>query len=1166
MSRSAYETARRQQARAADPTESQLAGANAGSGKTKVLVDRVCRILCLGAERKQGPDPGKILCLTYTKAAASEMQARLFKTLGDWSIFPEEKLNQALNELLGTDRKRGKKELSSARELFARALETPEGLKIQTIHSFCERVLARFPLEAGITPGYEALDEAEAAELQQTVQRDILQIAYENPDGELAQAIRRLAREMANQGFDSLINSLAVMGDKIDHWRQNGGIAELAKFLNLPEGATTISVQSEAWKSGPLEDIKYAAQILGRSDKVTDRRAAEKILAAFELPADQAFEQYRQVYFTNEDTLRASIVTKYAPQAAVDLFGSKDTLPTSESARMEAAFERVKSADCLELTRAIFTITDELSSRYALSKKRQRKLDFNDQIILIRNLLSRSEAADWIRYKLDYGIEHILIDEAQDTSPDQWAIIDALKDGFVEQDPDQLSDETAKTFFAVGDDKQSIFSFQGARPEIFRRKIREFYNADTNPEIRMEMSFRSSQEILDVVDQTFNGQTGLNRLFGETEDIKGAAPIQHKAHKERPGQVELWPLTRPPESAPEEKAWDTRPVDSQDQSSAQEKLASHIAQTIRDWIDDGASVNDRDDRGKEITRPVAPGDILILVKKRRAFFDALIRHLKLQNVPVAGADRLVLKDAVVVKDMLALTRFVLLPADDLSLAEVLRSPLIDLSEDHLFELAHSRGDTSLLQSLQSASFPAARRAADLIRRFRRSAARFAPYEFYARVLDETDHTGMSIRRRIYSRLGLEAEDALNAFLAQALAHQRRRSPSLLHFLRAFEHSQQDIKREMDRADGEVRVMTVHGAKGLQAPIVILPETSAERRKQDLPRLLPMQDGFVYLPTKLPANLEKIKGDALDRAKQEDMRLLYVAMTRAECRLVICGYHTGRKDGLGYAEDSWYAAIRTAMDDLPTTTTDCGLGEIRMYGALQSATSQGVPQEDIKTGLPDWINRRAPEEPERRRDLTPSDLLGNTLGPDMPLRSPAGQSPDRFQRGNIIHKLLEILPDIQPERRRVAAQAYLDKHLNLTSASRQTIADEVMAVLENPEFSRIFAPDSQAEVSLTGSVAALPGLVNLNAQIDRLAVYGDEVYIVDFKSNRPPPKSADNVPEIYWGQMAAYRAMVADIYPNHRVRCALLWTDGPRLMWLDDERLTATLTKIGELLT
>ncbi len=1165
MSRSeAYTEALFYQREAAFPMASRLVSANAGSGKTKVLVDRVSRLLYEEA------DPGKILCLTYTKAAASEMQARLFETLGEWSILPEGELNAKLSDLFGQDRTRNTDELRRARQLFAKALETPEGLKIQTIHAFCESVLGRFPLEAGITPGYEPLDDAERLEIEANVRQLLLSRAQAAPQSELALAISYIASRFANQTFDDWLTNIMHVGDGIRLWVNNGGVSGLARHLDIDPAKGAEQVKAEIWTNGPLEDIRHAAQSLLSSSNPNDRLKAERILTLFDLAPSEAVDQYLPLVLTKDMNIRkGGFVTTKAPGLAQEFFGWSKRPDSDEAQRLSAAANLIKAAHCLDLNRAIYVLAEAFHQEYTYAKRRLRRLDYNDQVALVRRLLVRSDVSDWVRYKLDGGIEHILIDEAQDTSPDQWDIVDALREGFIEMDSGELTEEITKTFFAVGDEKQSIYSFQGARPKIFLDKIDQFLSDKQESAIRLRMSFRSSQDILDFVDTVFSGDDAA-RMF-QTRDDEGPR-IQHIARRALPGQVELWPLSPRPEVTPEEIPWDPRPLDLPDQSGSVEKLARAIAQSVRQWIDERAPVNvmkRMGDEWTEFTRPMTAGDVLILVRQRNAFFDAVIRNLKLEGVPVAGADRLVLKDAIAVQDFMALTRFVLLPSDDLSLAEVLKSPLVGLSEDELFALAHGRGAQSFWAVLGGSTQDYAKRAHAFLSRCQAYASKLAPFEFYARVLDDLDEQGASTRARIFKRLGHEAEDAIDAFLTQALAHQRLQAPSLQRFMRDFQNGSQDIKRELDNSGGEVRVMTVHGAKGLQAPVVILPDTSQTPRLSLSGQLIPFDNGYVALPKKdqIPQKLQSFADKKAQDATEEYMRLFYVALTRAESRLVICGFESGHRNGSGMSKGCWYEHAARVMESLGTHEVDTPFGKARAFGSLLVAqTDANLPITPSSIPLPDWMSDSATEESPTARRLTPSHLLSDVSDHSVPTRSPGSQSQDRFQRGNIIHKLLELLPDIALGERSEAARQYLGKFQNLREQQRTEIFEEVFRVLDHPDFNHIFAPGSRAEVNLAGHAKGLPDHIFLNAQIDRLSVVGEEVFIVDYKSNRPPPKELSQVPQIYWGQMAAYREMVRDIYPGKTVRCALLWTDEPRLMELDRAGLDAALTRIRSLPT
>ena len=1149
------------QVKAANPEGSRLASANAGSGKTKVLVDRVTRLL-LG-----GTPPEKILCLTYTKAAANEMQNRLFKTLGQWSVMPKDELITKLNELFNTTKERDDEFVRNARRLFAKALETPEGLKVQTIHAFCERILGRFPIEAGIQPGFEPLDDREAKALKKRIEVEIYKEAYAFPEGVLASAVRTLAGERADQTVEKLMDWAAGHVDEIKNWRDEG-IEPLRDLLGLGNDTSPDGIKSVAW-SEAKEDIRRAAQGLTESGNPNDVDKGYEIVSLLEIEQPlEAFQKYWSLLTTSTGAVRKSYATTKAPEHVQAFFGRSKGPQGSEIARLLEVQQAINRAQTFNLTQAIFDMSGQYVKLYEQEKKRLRALDFNDQIGFVRRLLAESEQAAWILYKLDYGVHHILVDEAQDTAPSQWSIIDAIREGFDVQDPNDFLQEV-KTFFAVGDEKQSIYSFQGARPEQFMERIRDAGEKDALS-VRMEMSFRSAPDILRMVDAVFRDNDGKSRMFDPAVVATIKDEIRHVAHRRDNGLVELWPLAPWPDAKDEKEAWDTKPVDRLSKSSAREQLASAIADQIKSWLDNGEPIYDRE---KGLTRPMRPDDILILVRSRSDFFDGVIRNLKEKDIAVAGADRLVISESLVVQDMLALTRFVLLPADDLSLAEVLKGPLFNLSEDDLFAIAYDRGDQTLWASLRSAKGEHLVMAAEKLGRIIGFSRQFAPFEFYRCVLDMVDANGQSLLKSVYKRLSLEAQDALEAFLNKALAHQRQNAPSLQHFLEAMMADKQDIKREMDTAQGEVRVMTVHGAKGLEAPVVILPDTTQTPASRNADQLLPSEasaHGLVYLPKKdaVPDELKPSWTAEENRKMQEFMRLLYVAMTRAESRLLICGYSfkktNGRQDGC------WYNEISEAFEKLNYQMrphADPDWGDVKVFGRPSEVPAlEDAIKEVSNIDIPDWAYQAANAETSKIRKVTPSYLLAQGKYAEVPVRSPLSQSVDRFKRGNLTHKLLEILPEVDVSERRSAAHAYLSQFEDISDVMKNSIEDEVMTVLEHPEYAKFFGPASRAEVDIAGQGEGLHKELRLNGQIDRLAVTEDTVYIVDYKSNRPPPSHVANIPAIYWGQMAAYREMIRLTHPNHKIVCALLWTDGPHLMILPEDGLDAALTEIRSLPT
>ena len=1150
------------QRNAANPQSTRFTSANAGSGKTRVLVDRVSRILL------QDTLPEKILCLTYTKAAASEMQSRLFKTLGEWSVCSEDKLKSQLDELLGAEH--GFTDLPKARRLFAAALETPEGLKVQTIHAFCERILSRFPIEAGILPGFEPLDDAEMRRLRDEVRDGLYRAAAADKDGQLNQALLLLAAEKADDGLGALWRWAAGNRHEVEHWIEQGGVQALADILELDPNFTADDIKTYAWQDTPMDALRAASAGLGRSENAKELAYADILTKALAEPDPiKAFDLYADVVFKADMTPFSQIGTKATGEAAQSYFGKWNKVDTPEMHRVADIGQALLKVNSLSLTKAVLTLTGDYAVRFEEAKRLRRGLDFNDQILLVRDLLKNKAVSDWVRYKLDGGIEHILLDEAQDTSPAQWDIIDALHDAFVQDNPDRPT-RHSRTLFAVGDEKQSIYSFQGADPEMFLSKIRDYAGEDNVGEVRMRMSFRSAPEILSFVDHIFVEDGQLQNMFDVLNHPTASDIYRHTAHREDVGRVDIWPLIEKPEKSEENPPWNTAPVDALTKGDAREQLAVNIAVQVKEWLDRKEPIFDRElskKEGRAVTRAMQAGDIMVLVRSRNKFFDAVIRNLKAKGVAVAGADRLKLKEAVAVKDMISLAKFVLLPTDNLSLAEVLKGPFFGYSEEDLFAVSYGR-EGSLWASIKSKRADTAQVLSDIISASRK----FAPYEFFARILDMTDASGESFARKLYGRLGLEAKDALEAFLARALAHQRQGAPSLQHFVQSFSQDDQELKRQMDEGKGQVRVMTVHGAKGLEAPVVFLPDTTQFSKRK--PDMIPLKsektlNGF-FLPQSQGLTPQALLPfmEAIETAKiQEDLRLFYVALTRAESRLVICGFESGNaKDGMD--KTCWYRYALAAFDGLDSHETETVFGHARTYGRpAEPITDAGQSSDITETPLPEWCRQPAPKEGPQRRQVTPSHLLAPSPHSDMPVRSPLTQmSETRFMRGNLIHKLLEVLPEFESGKRRSIAEKMLAGYKALTSEQRELIIGEVFAVLNAPEFADIFAVGSRAEISLAGSAKGLPPHLYLNAQIDRISITDSKVFIVDYKSNRPPPQTQEGVADIYWGQMAAYRELAREIYPSREIVCALLWTDGPRLMVLDDERLDMALTQIEALPT
>ena len=1118
---------------AADPGQSVWVSANAGTGKTRVLVDRISRLLLAGMR------PEKILCLTFTKAAAAEMANRLSERLGSWAALPDADLAETLRDLLGTAV--GADDLVPARRLFAQVLDAPGGLKIRTIHAFCESLLGQFPLEANVAPHFAVIDERTEAELLAEARDGIFRHAVGGRNPEHSDTLNHLAAIVDETGFDGVIHELVgnrrQLRDIIARYGSiDGVIAAARRALGLTENETEKTILAAAADGASFDGpgLKRLSDALMQGTK-TDQARGPIIGAWLKDPAARCaglVGDYAQVFLTakNEPRAESRLMTKSAREADPNALD----IALAEQTRLVTLSEKLRAAAIVSSTAALLSLAEALLENYERLKQTRGLLDYDDLILGARDLLRGDGAAAWVHFKLDGGIDHILVDEAQDTSPEQWDVIEALAAEFFAGEGARAGH---RTVFAVGDEKQSIYSFQGADPAAFERMRLHFSQKALDAErqwksVEMPLSFRSVWAVLKTVDRVYAPAEAADGLtFGER-------PLRHLSHRAgQAGLIELWPTVKP-EDEPELDPWDA-PLDRIPAFSPQVRLANRIADQIGVWLDTREEL-------ESAARPIEPDDIMILVRRRGQFAEEMIRCLKQRGIPVAGSDRMSLTEQLAVMDLMALARFVLLPQDDLSLAEVLKSPFFGLNDDDLLALARGRAG-SLWDELKRRAPERAEwtDAAETLAHFLNRADFTPPFEFFSEVLGPAGG-----RRKLVGRLGFEAHDPIDEFLALALNYEREHVASLQGFLQWLQAAQTQVKRDLEHGRAEVRVMTVHGAKGLQAEIVFLPDTCTvpDGRLDD--RLLWTAEAVLWPGFK--DNEESVCHGLRDTARagrmQEYRRLLYVAMTRARDRLYVCGWENKR----GRTDGCWYDLMETAMQGT-ADEIDLGFGDPG-YRLRDAQTAEPAARDDETTARPDaeklppWATQDAPHEPTPSRPLAPSRPTDD----DPPVRSPLGMDDgQRFKRGRLIHALLQTLPDLAPDARERAAKSYLARPVHgLAGQAKQDIAAETLAILDHPDFAPYFGPDSRAEVPIVGEIN---GRV-ISAQVDRLAISPDTVTVVDFKTNRPPPRDESGVADIYLRQMAAYREALRRIYPKRTVRCVLLWTDGPHAMTLSDENL------------
>ncbi|WP_173981546.1 double-strand break repair helicase AddA [Magnetospirillum sp. SS-4] len=1139
------------QRRAADPSASVWVAASAGTGKTKVLTDRVLALLLAGTP------PHKILCLTFTKAAAAEMAFRIQGRLAGWATSSDARLGGDLAALLG--RAAEERECVRARRLFAQVLDAPGGMHIETIHAFCQSLLRRFPLEAGIAPHFQVMDDRDAGELLEAAKLAVLGAARDGRDAPLAEALAVVSGRIHETAFPELMAELASGRGRLERlMERHGGLAgvtgALRSRLGLDEGETAAVLLDRACDDGRLDAAGLRRAVEGlQGGTVTDQKNAAAMAAWLADPAGRpaGFAGWRSVFLTDKGVIRKTLCTKAVREA----FPHVEAAMLAEAERLLRVSDRLKSAAVFEATRALLTLGSALLEHYRRAKAARALMDYDDLILAARDLLARPGAAAWVLFKLDGGIDHVLIDEAQDTNPDQWAVVAALTGEFFSG---RGAREVLRTVFAVGDAKQSIYSFQRADPREFERMRQSF--ARHVPAagrkwdvVDLNLSFRSAPAVLDAVNAVFGqGRPGRDGVAGPDDDIT------HLAHRQgHAGRVELWPVVEP-RAADEIPPWKP-PVERIRGDSPRTRLARLVARRIRAMIGT--------ERLESRNRPVRAGDVLVLVRRRGGFVEDLVRELKTLKVEVAGSDRMVLSDQMAVMDLVALGNLLLLPEDDLTLATVLKGPLVGLSEEQLFTLARDRGEAGLWETLKRRILadPAFEEAYLLLSDLLAQADRLTPFGLYSRVLGP-----LGGRKRLLARLGLDAEDAIDEFMALTLAFERAHPPSMQDFLHWLETSGLEIKRDLEQSGRDaVRIMTVHGSKGLQAPVVILPDTmQVPTRGSRLLWLGEGDDEMLAWPARAD-DMDSLCAQGAEARRQagqrEYRRLLYVAMTRAEDRLIVCGWRQRKAP----PESCWYNLVRDGLEPLADTVGDSFLAaaaeteddRVLVLASPQTASIAAGDDAGAATPpaepLPDWALMPAGVEPVPPRPLAPS----RPDGEEPPVRSPLAEAEGgpRWQRGKLIHRLLQTLPDLARAERPKAMMRFLARpQWGLETKDRLAIANEVSDILDHPGLTALFGPGARAEVPLVGHM----GERIVSGRVDRLLVTPSEVVVADYKTNRKPPADPAGVPGLYLRQMAAYRLALACIYPRHRVRCVLVWTDGPVLMELDPARLDDALSGMG----
>ena len=1116
------DTATLAQVRASNPEGSTWLSANAGSGKTRVLTDRVARLLL------EGVSPENILCLTYTKAAASEMQNRLFERLGKWAMLNDRNLSNSLSEL-GLEKGLNKQTFKQARTLFARAIEVPGSLKIQTIHSFCSSLLRRFPLEAGVSPNFTEIDEWTS----QALCTEILEkISVDELD---SITLANISKFLSDINLTDLLTDILKNRSVLSEFKSHSDIylefglkddESFEQCLNNhfdKNDLKLIEVLKEGLKNGGVRDQTAAGKISNlKSINLQFITALEDILLYKSSPTKKSEYSAKVNNFASK-SVQSEFLTSYIEQL-------------NKLAERIEVFRKIRiSYEASEKTCALYDFSRVFLNHYTNEKLLRGWLDFDDLILKTKNLLINPSIAAWVLYRLDGGIDHILIDEAQDTSPTQWQIIEKLSQEFYAGEGSR--EKTNRTLFVVGDKKQSIYSFQGADTSELNRIQKDFtkrFKEAGKPlkELSLQYSFRSSPTILKFVDSIL--EKPKEKQAGENESSEEHISFYSKL----PGRVDLWPAIDKAEQ-PKDTEWQN-PVDMPGKEDERIRLAILIADQIHNLISSKSLIPER--TGNDyVMRKIRAGDFLILVQRRSVLFHEIIKACKQKGLPISGADRLKLMDEIAVKDLIALLSFLSSPQDDLSLATILKSPLFDWSEEELFDLAHDREDRSLWEELKKRSDVFAHEYS-VLNNLMSSIDYLRPYELLEKVLNQYEG-----RANLISRLGEESEDAIDAFLSLSIDYEKQETPSLTGFLSWVLTSGFEIKRQLSNQKNQIRVMTIHGAKGLESPIVILPETQ-KRKVEVRDKILSGKEIAVWNSKRGETHdqQEIIKSKKIQGLEAERNRLLYVAITRAETWFIAMS--AGEID-----DKCWYAKIKNCLQTSKAKKQKFPTGEgLRLEEGDWSLTVEEKVSKPLKrrNKLPAWIKEINFKDKVKPKYLIPSDMGGSkTLSKGNELTEE-----EAALHGSRVHKLLELLPKYPSQDWPKHSLAILKSNkLFDGSPNVQEAINEALSVLTDSRFSYIFEKHVLSEVPFSAQVPKSKNQ-KIYGIIDRLIVGNNSIQIIDFKTNSSVPKTVDNIPQGILRQMAAYRLAISEIFPGRNINCCILWTAIKKLVFLENDYL------------
>ena len=1109
---------------AVSPAHNATVHASAGTGKTWLLVTRIIRLL-LDAAR-----PDSIMAITFTRKAAAEMQERLTERLRELMRADDAGLDALLKQC-GIDPDPECRQ--QARRLYEQHLFNPYPLRTTTFHAFCQELLQRFPLEAGIPPGFEISEST--AMLEQQAWDALFMQATRQPDSALARALEQLIG-MCGGLSNTRSALLSFLAHRSDWWAYTKGQAngtawaqrKLARLFGVSPEEDPLAGFPDDTQRARLAEF---AELLGRNT-ATDRKSQALLNQALEAPltAAERFAIIKDVFLTKQQQPRKR---KAAPAQRKRL-GEADEQRLLELheefvSGLLDRLDRLARINSMRTSSAWYSAGVRLLEHFQRIKREQRLLDFSDLEWQACELLNRSAHAYWVQYKLDKRIDHLLVDEFQDTNPTQWRLLLPLLEELAAG-----ADERARTVFLVGDEKQSIYRFRRANPALLATASDWLTSRLQARRYPLDKSRRSARAIIDCVNRVFGSGLLNERISPYTphatwlEDLYGRAELLPLAgtRADEPAAPATGTGLRNPLLQPRQVAQDLRHY----------REGEAIAAQIRRLTDERTLIG-----AEGSARELDYGDIMILVRQRTHVM-AYERALRDAGIPYLGAGRGTLLQNIEIRDLEALLNILISPYDNLALAQVLRCPVFGVADDDLMRLAAMDSGTwyERLAQVPAAHSPGLAAAYRLLNSWRELAGQVPVHD----LLDRIYHEGEVLQRYASAfppALRPRVHANLTRFIELALEVDSGRYPSLSRFLyqlerlRRQEQDQPDEGTQEQADNNRVRLMTIHAAKGLESAVVFLADATAGHSPHNAyealiewPAAADRPRHFLLCGRK--TDQDSLTARLLEQQAAEDLRedanLLYVALTRARQFLFITGSASAKNP-----DASWYELIRSALLDAGSRTdaTPPALESGRRPGA---AAARPAPARvaSVDPRLAERIQVPAPY-----RLIAPSRLV--TAATDMP------GAVDGRRRGSALHLMLDRLSRPQGG---TAAQSLaglastLDRHAD----DPELLAwwQEAQDVHADPRFAHLFDPSRYDRAWNEVPIQYLLGEHLVYGIIDRLVVSGDSVLVIDYKTHQSA--SADSVAELamdYREQMRLYAQGVAALWPGHPIRPCLLFT-------------------------